>query len=567
MKKLLSIFTMLTALYGLQACNNGTTGRVNVPAKGVLGQVKDTDGKAISGVTVKGRGVSASTDSKGQFVLNLDPADGAQAVLSFAKDGYVTVYRRVKLVASNASRMDVTMSMVQAQQDLDDASAGGTLNGAGITVKVDANVLVDASGQPVTGKVSFQLTHLDPAKASDLSAYPGTLTGKTESGKTTALQTYGVVDVTAMQNGKKLQVADGKALTVNIPPPAGATNPPAKVALWSLDEQTGLWTQEGYAEYDQANKVYVAKIPHMSPWNLDQPLETTCIKGKVIDENGNAVGGGQVLFQGSDIYTSGDTISDDNGAFCMSTPRNQKITITAIHPSGGGTQKAVTTPDTIVPYPPQCDQCKDIGTITVKSGYFTDSSGNTKSCDQFMEKLNGTCAEGMKDYGDCFKTSGKCVMKNQGVKSTTTWENGARMEMTTTTQSGTFESVIKTYGPDGQLCGTTHAHGSYGNNDQDIEYEITDMNGKTWKMDYQKDSGDLTILCPDGGTVQVSKDELDAYNACMGQTKENQCKVDNGGNMGYTLCSSNEDCDSGMECCRDDSSSSGVCIPKGACPY
>lgn len=550
-------------------CSNENN-TITIPAQGVIGKILDTSGNSVKGVTVKCMTKSAISKSDGTFVLDISPQNGTSQVVHFTKAGYISVHRTVKLVTANATRLDIHMARVGAEKELADAAAGGIITGDNLNVKVAANSMIDAQGNPVTGKVTFRLTHLDPSDQASLDAYPGPLVGQQTDGKNTPLQSYGVVDITAIQNGEKLQVATGKTLHVEMPAPKGMTNPPAQVALWSFDDTKGVWIEEGTADYDQANNVYVAEIPHMSPWNCDQPFQTTCVKGQVIDEYGKSVAGGMVSFTGSDLTISGLDYTDDNGGFCMSTPLNAKITVTATHPSGGGASIETTTPDSIVPYPPQCDKCKDIGTITVKSGIFQDVNGTETSCKDMLNSFAGTCAAGMQDYTECFKTEGKCTIKMNGTgygNYEMTWANGSKIIANGNLSGNDYESHMKTYGPDGGLCGTIDL---VSNNDTGTTaYTITDANGQKWTTSIDNKSGDMDIKCANGESVHMTRNETEAFNSCMGTDQNHdECSVDTGGGNGtYTTCSTDSDCTGGDECCKDPSATVGACIQKGICPY
>ena len=64
---------------------------------------------------------------------------------------------------------------------------------------------------------------------------------------------------------------------------------PDEIPLWSFNEETGLWEEEGTAIYDKAEGVYVGEAPHFSWINLDYPEVRTALKIIVKDEAGNLI--------------------------------------------------------------------------------------------------------------------------------------------------------------------------------------------------------------------------------------------------------------------------------------
>ena len=51
--------------------------------------------------------------------------------------------------------------------------------------------------------------------------------------------------------------------------------------------------------------------------------------------------------------------------------------------------------------------------------------GKTTGCNTSQNPFTGTCAEVMNSFAQCFKTQGKCTVTS----GTTTWENGAKIEV------------------------------------------------------------------------------------------------------------------------------------------
>lgn len=88
--------------------------------------------------------------------------------------------------------------------------------------------------------------------------------------------------------GNKLQLKDGSKAKMTFPVPEGmGENLPSQIPLWSFNESTGLWEEEGMAVLE--NGVYVGEVSHFSWTNLDYPEEQATIKGRVTDSKGHPV--------------------------------------------------------------------------------------------------------------------------------------------------------------------------------------------------------------------------------------------------------------------------------------
>lgn len=549
---------------GLAACDSksdsggqttnggGGGGGVQVPDEGLIGKVTDLSGAPLGGVTVTGGGATATTGADGTYTLD---AKG-DLVVGFDKAGYVHGIKRTTVAAGTASRLDATMAR-QADAKPLDATAGGSVDGErGSKVTVPAGALVDAAGNVVTGQVDVHLTPLDPSVPAELAAYPGDLRAVDAQGGTVQLESFGVVDVTIRQNGQELDVKEGMALSLVVPAPEGTTNRPDTVGLWSFTEETGLWKEEGTATYVAAEDAYHAEIPHLSPWNCDQPMETTCLRGKVVDETGAPVVGSQVLTSGVDYAGQSSAVTDASGQFCVPVRIDSTVRVTATHPAGGGTQVEVTSGGTIVTVPPACDLCQDIGTLTVQSGSVTGPRGETVDCSDLPNPFAGTCGEGFRAMFECFAPSGACVIRAaEGGGTETAYANGSKVvtKVSGTTGTGTF------YGPTGTVCGTFETEGT----SADLKITYTTTGGQSFAFE-QRDTG-WAIVCPNGQEVLLSSAEADAYQACQGGGQggaEGQCTYEGGGGFPGS-CSTSTDCDGGKECCP--TPGGNFCLPPEEC--
>jgi len=60
---------------------------------------------------------------------------------------------------------------------------------------------------------------------------------------------------------------------------------PAAIALWSFDESTGLWKQEGIGTRNGNN--YVGEVSHFSVWNYDVPASFVLLNATLVSNTGS----------------------------------------------------------------------------------------------------------------------------------------------------------------------------------------------------------------------------------------------------------------------------------------
>lgn len=247
------------------------------PAVKVLGTVRGPDGAALIGVVVEqvGGSVSATTDAAGAVTLSL-PGGGAQT-LRLSKAGYAENYQVVTLTDQPGVTFAATLSPRAAAQSLD-AETGGSVSGRdGVQVTLPPGALITAAGQPVSGAVDVSLTPLDVTGAAGAASFPGRFEGLTPSGIASPIVSYGTAEYWVSQGGQRLQLAPGKAASIDIPVYADTSLDGAalkagdSVPLWSLDEQTGQWVQEGHGTLvaRPGGLVLRAGVGHVSWWNAD----------------------------------------------------------------------------------------------------------------------------------------------------------------------------------------------------------------------------------------------------------------------------------------------------------
>ena len=244
-----------------------------------LAIVKTGDGTPLAGVSITpaGGGTAATTGADGRASVGV--GTGTPQTLRFSKPGYADQWRSATLPAgADSGYLVVTMLAREPAQTLADAAAGGSLTGRhGAKITLPAGALVDAQGNAVSGAVQIAMTPVDVAL--DARSFPGRFEGVRPDGQRAPLLTYGTTEFVLTAGGQPVQLKPGAKATVELPiftalhRDGTAVKAGDTVALWSLDERTGRWIEEGAGTVVVAGGpsgfALRAEVQHFSWWNVD----------------------------------------------------------------------------------------------------------------------------------------------------------------------------------------------------------------------------------------------------------------------------------------------------------
>ena len=281
----------------------------------------------FEGVKVTSGGQTATTDANGYYQFESVNVVNGRAVLKFEKKGFMTVVRSVPM--QEGMRMDVTMVQADTQEGFE-ASNGNVLqlssfdHTAAMLIELPANSFVKENGAAYTGIVWPTYVYLDPDDATFATQMPGDLSAIREDQSAAQLISYGMFALELKSssdgNGEKINLAPGQKAKVKFPVPdkfKGGTLPPT-IPLWSFNEETGLWEEEGVAELEDG--WYKGEVSHFSWHNLDSPELTATIKLTVKDSNGKALQGVPIDIGGQRQY-----FTDANGQLKCDIPSNADV--------------------------------------------------------------------------------------------------------------------------------------------------------------------------------------------------------------------------------------------------
>lgn len=251
---------------GLDPDNNNNN---NVPITATLqGNILDENGQPAAGVAVRVGNKVVTTDNKGYFRIVKAALDKKASLVTAEKTGYFTAYR-VFNATSGANH--VVLQLIPKALVGTIAATGGEVtltNGAKIALPANA-VVKKGTTTAYSGTINVYAAYIDPTTADISRRVPGSFLAENSSGDRVVLTSYGMMAVELESaSAEKLQLAPGIKATLTSPIPASRqASAPATIPLWYVDEQTGLWQEEGQATKNGNN--YVGEVSHFSFWNYD----------------------------------------------------------------------------------------------------------------------------------------------------------------------------------------------------------------------------------------------------------------------------------------------------------
>lgn len=312
------------------------------------GIVRDASGTPIEGVSIVSGSSAATTNTDGFFEFDqvqVVSVPNDRSVVRFSKAGYFDVVRSMD--ADDDAADGASWEVVMCRKENNDftsiktysSSSDQTLQAGEMKIDMPQDgYKVDGTGVGYTGKVKSEMVYLDPNNERFSEMMPGGDLAAVRSDNSSAqLVSYGMTDLNMYaENGDKLQLKDGSKAKLTFPIPAGmGENPPASIPLWSFNEKTGLWEEEGSATL-QGN-VYVGEVAHFSWVNLDYPEKQGTVYGYVKDDTGKVLPGvrlsiGQLL---------ASTVSKSDGYYSHEVPANTDFSITVKDLYYGGIDQKV----------------------------------------------------------------------------------------------------------------------------------------------------------------------------------------------------------------------------------
>lgn len=332
------IARVIAVLLGLFGCDRITAPSITYSTF-IEGSVYDVDEKPLADVTltVEEMNVSVKTDAAGNFLLKFPLESEREMSISARTVGYGRAIRRVATKPNSRHSLFFSLrpsTMVNFALVKDGAAhvlemAGGDGSEYGMSLAVPPASLRNRAGEIVEGDITAEMTYYYPGGGA--AAFPVDMVAVDSNG-VYDIQTYGMLDVVLRARGEELQVNEGSSLTLSNRMPAEVCNSfdtgeLPKPELYSFDEATGRWrTEIGLSRSSQACSS-TGPVTHLSIWNVDgcTPLLGSCVRGLVVDEDGEPAAGVSVLIQTNRLEQGGEseteTITGANGMYCANLAR------------------------------------------------------------------------------------------------------------------------------------------------------------------------------------------------------------------------------------------------------
>jgi PKD domain len=264
-------------------------------ALNVIGTIIDATGAPLVGVRVNlEEKILGSSDASGKITITVPTGVPLNLVLS--KNGFAQSFAALEFpIGSNASNADFKATMLaRSPTQPMNANTGGTITGMdNARLEISANSLETLNGTPVSGSVNVSLTPVDINDEKEKNSFPGSFDGMQQNGVTMGIVSLGTTEFNLEQNGQRLNLKPGSSAKVRLPMYADTNLDGSSiklgdtVPLWSLNEQTGDWVQEGVGivvDLGAGTRVLEAVVTHFSWWNVDIGFTSSNAKPKCIND-------------------------------------------------------------------------------------------------------------------------------------------------------------------------------------------------------------------------------------------------------------------------------------------
>jgi hypothetical protein len=235
----------------------------------VQGDVTDENGLPAAGVNITCGSHATTTDTNGYFRFSNIVLDKNTSLVTGVKTGYFAAYR-VFAATSGCNQLKIQL-LPKPLAGTVPASSGGTVtlsNGAKITLPANG-VVIASSNTAYTGTINVYATYIDPTASNIAKIIPGSFVGNDVTGNRVLLSSYGMLAVELQSaNGQLLQIKTGNTAALTFPVPSTLlSSAPASIALWYIDDSTGIWQEQGSATKQGNN--YSGTVKHFTYWNCD----------------------------------------------------------------------------------------------------------------------------------------------------------------------------------------------------------------------------------------------------------------------------------------------------------
>lgn len=293
------------------------------------GLIVDENQLAIPGAEVELDGKTTTSDEYGIFSFNNVKALSTGSLVTIKREGYFNGYKFTNFQPGENSILKVELVHKEILTSYP-SSEQRTINVNGAQLYLPENITTQEDGTPYVGTVNVVAHWYDPTDEHTITTMPGDLRGVNIAGAAVQLTTYGMMAVELSDdNGQELQLKPGMTATMTLPLPQNA-NGPEQIPMWHLDEQRGVWVEEGKAI--RSGGAMIAEVAHFSFWNCDDPFDLVKLTGRIVTRPGlNPVSGLQIVITDIDQMISGYGYTNNGGVFSGLVPMGNDLTMSIFH--------------------------------------------------------------------------------------------------------------------------------------------------------------------------------------------------------------------------------------------
>ncbi|MGB1298311.1 MAG: putative Ig domain-containing protein [Psychrobium sp.] len=223
------------------------------------------------------------TDEQGFLTSNMFP-NGSSVSIAVTKSGFANqvIQFEVPKTTQQLSPQTITLLERVAAKIFDGSQDSEVKGDDGAQVNVKGNAFENAQGETVSGDIKLHITPVDVSNDSaEQGGFPGSFSGVTDDDETVNIVTYGTTEfVFTDDNGNELQLKDGETADILLPiyltqhMDGTAIKAGDKIPLWHLNEETGIWIQEGEGEVVVSSSsptgwALSGTVSHFTWWNVD----------------------------------------------------------------------------------------------------------------------------------------------------------------------------------------------------------------------------------------------------------------------------------------------------------
>ncbi len=337
----------------------------------ISGIVIDEDNAVVAGALVQLADRSTTTDENGYYkISNVTIEEGGQLV-TIVKNGYFKGYTFAETELNKKWFGKTQLITREEVANFNSANGASVEMNGGAKVEFVQDGIKKEDGSAYSGQVKVFAHWYDPSADNTGLSMPGDLRAINLEDQLQQLATYGMVAVELeSESGEKLQLKDGTEATITFPLPQELSDAPADIPLWSFDEASGYWKEEGTATRE--GNSYVAQVSHFSFWNCDAPFPVVPFSAQFVDESGQPLVYQRICLSVLDNGLTRSGWTNDQGVVYGKVPKDKEMLMQVKDVCGN-----ILLEQNIGPFSTDVD----LGTITVSNGNYSNTlTGQIVDC-------------------------------------------------------------------------------------------------------------------------------------------------------------------------------------------